>query len=140
MAVKVYLAGPLFNDMEKERNEMLCEAIESWEYEVFLPQRDAGEAAEDSVFNRGEIFQADIEGMDSCDICVAMLDGRTMDEGTCFEIGYMYAKNKPVIYYKTDKRSFMEGFDNVMIMHSGAYTFNLCMLENVLLRYSAEVK
>ena len=41
--------------------------------------------------------------------------GRVPDEGACFELGYCYAKGKRCIGYKTDARSFIDGFDNVML-------------------------
>lgn len=36
-------------------------------------------------------------------------------EGACFELGYCYAKGKRCIGYKTDARSFIDGFDNAML-------------------------
>ena len=37
---KVYFAGPLFNDAEKDYNLKIVTILESYGYEVFLPQRD----------------------------------------------------------------------------------------------------
>jgi len=42
---KVYFAGPMFNQAEKEYNLELAEVLEAYGYEVFLPQRDGIEAA-----------------------------------------------------------------------------------------------
>ena len=49
------------------------------------------------------------------DLILAILDGRVPDDGTCFELVYCYAKGKRCVAYKTDARSFIDGFDNVMI-------------------------
>ena len=42
---KVYFAGPLFNQAEKDFNLELTGVLEEYGYEVFLPQRDGIEAA-----------------------------------------------------------------------------------------------
>ena len=53
--------------------------------------------------------------MDWCDAVLFLFDGRVPDEGACFELGYCFAKGKRCIGYKTDARSFIDGFDNVML-------------------------
>jgi nucleoside 2-deoxyribosyltransferase len=53
--------------------------------------------------------------MDWCDAVLFLLDGRVPDEIACFELGYCYAKGRRCIGYKTDTRSFIDGFDNVML-------------------------
>ena len=42
---KVYLAGPLFNQAEKDFNLKITKVLEHNGYQVFLPQRDGIEAA-----------------------------------------------------------------------------------------------
>ena len=39
---KIYFAAPLFNEAEKEYNLKIVSILESYGYEVFLPQRDGG--------------------------------------------------------------------------------------------------
>ena len=43
---RIYFAGPLFNDAEKEYNLKIVTILESYGYEVFLPQRDGYLAAD----------------------------------------------------------------------------------------------
>ena len=38
----------------------------------------------------------DRAAIDACDVVVALLDGAQVDDGTAWEIGYAYAKGKPV--------------------------------------------
>ena len=52
--------------------------------------------------------------MDWCDTVLFLFDGRVLDEGACFELGYCFAKGKRCIGYKTDARAFIDEFDNVM--------------------------
>lgn len=119
---RVYLAAPLFDDMELQRNLEVCNKLEEIGLEVFLPQRDAGEAFEG--VDRFELFSNDVSGVIAADIVVALLDGRVPDEGTVFEVGLAYGKRIPVIALKTDRRSFMEGHMNVMLEYGVSKTFN----------------
>ena len=64
---------------------------------------------------RKYLFKLDCEHIDWCDAIVFLFDGRVPDEGACFELGYCYAKGKRCIGYKTDARSFIDGYDNVML-------------------------
>ena len=43
---KIYFAAPLFNQSEKDFNLKITKTLESYGYEVFLPQRDGYLAAE----------------------------------------------------------------------------------------------
>ena len=43
---KVYFAAPLFNQSEKDFNLKITKILESYGYEVFLPQRDGYLAAD----------------------------------------------------------------------------------------------
>ena len=48
-----------------------------------------------------------------------MLDGVDVDSGTAWEIGYAYAKGKPVFGLRTDFRTLgIEGVVNLMIERS----------------------
>ena len=69
----------------------------------------------EGVPKRQYLFQMDCAHMDWCDTLLFVMDGRVPDEGACFELGYAYAKGKRCIGYKTDVRSFIDGFDNVML-------------------------
>ena len=92
---KVYFAGPLFNDAEREYNLTLVTILENYGYEVFLPQRDGflapeleGKTAEEIT---EMIFQKDRDEVLAADILFMMLDGRIPDEGACVELGIAYA-------------------------------------------------
>ena len=72
--------------------------------DFFLPQRDCGELGKGPM--RKEIFDLDINKLDSADIIVALLDGQDVDSGTCIELGYAYAKGKKIFGILTDFRSY----------------------------------
>jgi nucleoside 2-deoxyribosyltransferase len=121
MRKKIYLASPLFNQGERDTNEKMCSTLERW-CDVFLPQRDgqlitkliadgvAVEVAYELVFRR------DIAAIESCDAVVINLDGRSIDEGAAFEIGYAHALSKRCVGYRTDVRVLLEWGLNPMIV------------------------
>ncbi len=118
---RVYLAAPLFNDMERAFNTRLAELIAPIA-EVFLPQRD-GKLLRDLVRGgmphstaRQLVFEADINAIRRCDCVVAVLDGRTIDEGVAFEIGFARALDKLCLGLKTDDRALLTSGDNPMIV------------------------
>ena len=67
---KIYFAAPLFNEMELRRNEEYTKLIETWGYEVYLPQREAGLSAQilkdtsnDKLEINKKIFNTDLNGI-----------------------------------------------------------------------------
>lgn len=117
---KVYFAGPLFNQSEKDFNLKLTNVLEEFGYEVFLPQRDGIEAAllegktEEELIEI--IFNLDEKNVLDADIIFMNLDGRVPDEGACVELGIAYQSGKRCYGFKTDTRSVELGMDlNPMI-------------------------
>jgi nucleoside 2-deoxyribosyltransferase len=118
--MKVYLAGPLFNEMELQRNSEIKDFIINLGFDVYLPQEDAGISfvmvtRENKAEVRERLFQLDSQAIKQCDVILCMLDGRVPDEGTCIELGMAYAWNKICIGYKTDSRAMDIHGDNLMI-------------------------
>ncbi len=118
---RVYLAAPLFNDLERSFNARVADLIAPIA-EVFLPQRD-GKLVRDLVRGgmphtaaRRLVFEADITAIRRCDCLVAVLDGRTVDEGVAFEIGFAHAMDKLCLGLKTDDRTLLASGDNPMIV------------------------
>lgn len=116
-----YIAAPLFNQSERAFNLDLAETIAKY-CSVFLPQRDGlllsklihdGMNISDA---RNLVFKADVASISSSNILIAVLDGRTIDEGVCFEIGYANALNILCIGLKNDDRSLLPSGDNPMIV------------------------
>lgn len=112
----IYLAGPLFTHAELEYNRKLKEMLLKKGFSVFLPQEDAEDTtAERERQNQECIFKKCVGGVDSSDIVVAVLDGVDVDSGTAWEIGYAFAREKPVIGLRTDFRALSDGIVNLMI-------------------------
>lgn len=107
--MKLYLAGPLFTYGERWQNYNLAIELRAFGYECFLPQ-DTEENLRTEP-SAEAIFNSDVAGVDWCDVVVACMDGADPDSGTCWELGYAYAKNKAAILYRTDFRTACGDFD-----------------------------
>lgn len=128
----IYLAGPLFTHAELEYNLALKNMMSKKGFTVFLPQEDAEDAvAEREKQNQELIFKKCLEGVNTSDIVVAVLDGVDVDSGTAWEIGYAYARGKPVIGLRTDFRTLSDGIVNLMVEMS---IVSLARDENELLK------
>ena len=122
---RVYFAAPLFSEAEREYNLRIVGILESYGYEVFLPQRDGFLAPELEGLTDEEktkkIFEKDEEEVLKADILFMLLDGRTPDEGACVELGMAYSNGKRCYGFKSDARSIELDMDlNPMI--KGCFT------------------
>ena len=106
---RVYFAGPLFSQSEKDYNLKVVKVLEDNGYTVFLPQRDGLEAPKLEGKTEEEksqmIFEKDRDEVLKADILFMNLDGRVPDEGACVELGIAYASGKRCYGFKTDARS-----------------------------------
>ncbi len=100
--MKIYIAGKIRTESERDFLESIAELCEQEGFETFLPHRDVGLA---QSFNDVErIFEGDIhEGFNDVDLVVAVLDGLHVGAGTAWELGYAYAKAIPAVGIKTDE-------------------------------------
>ncbi|MCG2727042.1 MAG: nucleoside 2-deoxyribosyltransferase [Candidatus Methanoperedenaceae archaeon] len=114
----IYLAAPLFSEAERDFNRKLRDEIKSAGFQVFLPQEDSNNVKNEK--NRQQIiFNKNLTAIERSDIVVAVVDGTDVDSGTAWEIGYAFAKGKPVIGLRTDFRTLgIEGTVNLMIQRS----------------------
>jgi nucleoside 2-deoxyribosyltransferase len=100
--MKVYLAGKIGTENEKKLLEKVDELCKKLGLKTFLPHRDVGIAQ--SAKDAETIFKGDIiEGFKDCKLVIAVLDGLHVGAGTCWELGYAYAKKIPCIGLKTDE-------------------------------------
>jgi nucleoside 2-deoxyribosyltransferase len=118
--VKIYTAGPLgFSEAGRafHRDYVLPEvkrlghdALDPWTLTdparinavLRLPY---GEARRDAWRKLNvEIGGNNRAAIDACDLVFAVLDGADVDSGTAAEIGYAFAKAKPIIGYRGDFR------------------------------------
>ncbi len=100
--IKVYIAGKLCTDDERDYLEKVAEICESFGFRTFLPHRDVGLAK--NIKDVKKIFGGDIiNGFKEVNLVVAVLDGLHVGAGTAWELGYAYANKIPAIGLKTDE-------------------------------------
>jgi nucleoside 2-deoxyribosyltransferase len=118
--MRIYLAASLFTQVERKWNRMLAEALAAAlpDLEVTLPQdfKPAGKYNDDRHY--GTLFRMCVNGIDRADAVLAVIDGAEVDSGTSWEMGYAYAKKKPVIGLRTDFRPGAEHGVNIMLSRS----------------------
>jgi nucleoside 2-deoxyribosyltransferase len=120
--MKIYMAGPLgFSEAGRSFHaQVLVPKVKSLGYEVFDPWDPPAElkAKIDAVLKmpygpaRRDAWQkVNIElgannrtSIDQCDSILAVLDGVDVDSGTAAEIGYAFARGKPILGYRGDFR------------------------------------
>lgn len=116
---RIYLAGPLgFSEAGDMFKTTLVEKLSGLGYEVVDPfkltpaseirkverlktldeQRHAWKKLNDKIARTNQ------EAIDRCDAVLAILDGPDVDSGTAAEIGYAFARKKPILGYRGDFR------------------------------------
>ena len=136
---KVYVAAPLFNEMELKRNVEIANYLKEIGYDPILPQEESGLAydminSNNKLEVNKQIFEQDMLDIKSCDILLFLLDGRVPDEGACVELGMAYAWGKKCVGYKTDSRALdITGDDNLFI--EGCFGFKVARTLDDLKRY-----
>ena len=118
--LSIYVASPLFSVAEREFNLKLSSILET-KFSVYLPQRDGGllndriKAGDDVSVASRQIFEQDIAAIEQSDLLLAVLDGRTIDEGVSIELGYAYALKKKCFGLQTDPRRLLPYGNNPMV-------------------------
>lgn len=117
---RLYLAGPLFSASERMFNVELKRILSPY-FSVFLPQEDGGLMAEmikdgmsPQVAAR-HVFAMDIDAIEECEVLLIILDGRAVDEGASFELGFAFARDKACFGLRTDSRQLLPEGNNPMI-------------------------
>lgn len=116
---RIYLAGPLgFSELGRAGQADLTRVLTDLGYDVIdpfalaptdeikritlLPSLDAQREAWRDLNQR--IGETNRHAINSCDALLAVLDGQDVDSGTAAEIGYAFARGKPIVGYRGDFR------------------------------------
>jgi nucleoside 2-deoxyribosyltransferase len=118
--LRVYLAGPLgFSEAGRHfQATVLAPALRALGHEVIDPFAltepgrveavtrlpDGPERREAWRRLNQEIGARNRAGIDGADVVVAVLDGVDVDSGTAAEVGYAFARGKPIVGYRGDFR------------------------------------
>ncbi len=101
MARKIYLSGPLFSAAEiawgGQILALLSERLQNTK--IIWPHEIVPVGAEPE-----QIFRANLQALNQCDLMVAILDGPQVDDGTAWEVGYFFSQGKKILGIRTDFR------------------------------------
>lgn len=97
--MKIYLAGPFFNDKERENIERARDILRARGFELFVPMEHKIEGGEDMPNEEWgrRVFEMDREAILDCDVIVSLYYGLYSDSGTAWEIGYAHCLNKKIV-------------------------------------------
>ena len=128
---RIYCAGPLFNQSERDEMAAIADRLEQAGFPVFLPHRDGMEFRKvHQVFvDRGEspevagkylhaaIFALDVYQLaEACGGMIWNLNGRVPDEGAVSEAAICWTLGKPLVAYSDDARSLITGRHNPLLV------------------------
>lgn len=82
--MKIYLAGPLFNEGERGVLSDVARRLRALNFEVFVPHEQFVEL--EGLDPKG-VYATDLDGVRSAGAMLAWLDGTQVDDGTATEIG-----------------------------------------------------
>lgn len=96
--MKVYLASPFFDDVEREAMTSVLNKMRSEGHEVYAPYEHEQEGAweMDNKTWGLKVFQEDINAIQECDEVWVINHGMYSDSGTAWECGYAYGIGKTV--------------------------------------------
>jgi nucleoside 2-deoxyribosyltransferase len=107
----------------REFNNRLKTLVENHGFEVYLPQEAF---PPDYIPSAEEILETNIAAVENCDIILSVLDCPGL--GVAFEIGYAMAKNRRMIAFRSDLRTYLgkiiEGFWDNLDSKSKAQTLD----------------
>ena len=82
--MKVYLAGPLFNEGERGTLSAIAARLRAGGYEVFVPHE---QFVEMEGLDEAKVFRTDLDGVRAANLMLCWIDGTQVDDGTAVEIG-----------------------------------------------------
>lgn len=103
--MKVYIAGPFFNETERKRmNKLKSYLLNISGHEYFFPMDHFIKDGE-NISNydwANAVFKMDVDALVKADRIIAVYDKHYSDSGTAWEIGFAYAHNIPITLLCTD--------------------------------------
>lgn len=104
--MRIYLAAPLFSQIQRAWNRRLGDAIAAALHDatVTLPQDFRTEGRFNDPRHYTVLFRKCLEELTRSDVLLAVLDGSDVDSGVAFEMGVAHALGKTVVGVRTDFR------------------------------------
>lgn len=97
--IKIYLAGPFFNEKERNYIKIAANILRNQGYKVIVPMEhfiENGEKLTNEEWAR-KVFEYDVEQIRNADCILAIYHGHYSDSGTAWEIGFAFAHDTTCI-------------------------------------------
>lgn len=97
--MKIYLAGPFFNEEERKNVELTRDILREKKFDVFVPMEHKVEDDQkmpNHIWGK-KVFEMDKEAIYNCDIMVAIYYGLYSDSGTAWEVGFAKCLGKQIV-------------------------------------------
>lgn len=122
--LKIYLAGPFFDEYELSRVRLAEEILTSRGFELFSPRlNEVRTPVEDKAAWSRDTFLNDRRFIDWADVVVMLYHGGYSDSGTAWEAGYACGTGKPVVAVHVGESA--DCGSNLMIHESAAANITL---------------
>ncbi len=126
--MRLFLAGPFFNDEEVERLDKVKTSLEKMGFEIYSTSHRNSRINLGDPGEKNRRFKQLCDEIRKSDGVFAVLDGK--DAGTIWEMGYAFAAGKPVIVF-----SEKDGFFSLMIDQSATYLVGFDSLTKEIYEY-----
>jgi len=87
---KIYITSTLKNDWNRNFNKRICELLENYGFDCYLPQRDT-----DQTSDRLTRYSQNIEAIRECETLLAIGENESINWG--LEVGYAYGIGKKIV-------------------------------------------
>ena len=124
--LKVYIAAPFFNPEQLEVVQRIEALLKDHDIAYFSPRFDGtlrNMDAKERAEKMGAMFRSNVDHMDWCTHCVAVIDD--YDTGTVWEIGYLYATHKKIVTYSNN-------YHGINVMLNEAIEFHCVQYEAII--------
>jgi nucleoside 2-deoxyribosyltransferase len=132
---RVYCAGPLFNEAERQEMLQIAKVLKRSGFEPFVPHADGMEFAKLEPYlgrrydrrQLGHWLHSAIFALDTyqvvlgCGSLVFNMNGRVPDEGAVAESTMAWMLGKPIVLFKEDARSAIVGRDNPLVVGPASF-------------------
>ena len=120
--LKVYIAAPFFNLEQLEVVMKIELLLDEKGIEYFSPRSEGTlvkMSPEERKEHMGEMFRSNVDHMDWCTHCVAVIDD--YDTGTVWEMGYLYATHKKIVTFSNNYHGINVMLNESIVFHCVAY-------------------
>lgn len=121
--MRIYLAAPLFSQVERAWNRLLASAITERlpGSAVVLPQDFRLEGRYNDPKHYRQLFKRCLKEIGNADVMVAVLEGSDADSGVAFEAGVAHTLGKTIVGLRTDYRPGADHGVNIMVSRACRY-------------------